>query len=249
MAIAASFLWILNSCKPASPPDVAKVAHSERVNTSDKQATTLLSKTFDRLWHDQSWLAPQPSQAVLDQCESFSSGLIKTTWQPVTCTRSVKATAAFDGDFAAHNLKLHKALKSMGWIASGSAIPDVITNYYRPMNGRPQGSPAHAYGPSDLPDVTYSRAPQIAMNIRWLTRGSPLDLTSSPRSGEQTVTRENKQLDTQTVTKALRNHRYVIVFNLSSRYFDATQSPSPTTSPSTSYCACWSGNLCTCPGG
>ena len=249
LAVVAVIWWGLSSCAPPSPPDVAKVAHSARTDAASKQATTLLSDTFDRLWRDQPWLTPNKSQAVLDQCRSTESGLVSVTWAPVTCTRSVKAAAAFDGDFASRNLNLHKALKSTGWFATGDDISQVITNYYRPMKGRPEGSPAHPYGPSDLPAATYSlpRTPQVEMNVRWLTRGAH-DPTRPLASGDQTVIRENQQMDTQAITKALRTHRYVILLELRTTYFDAARSPSPTAS-SVSYCACRSGNLCTCPGG
>lgn len=253
---------VLLNLRPPSPPDVGAVARSKKVADADARATKGLDDQISALLSARPWLHPLTARSVDDHCFSREEGVFGgLQWTPVGCARRVEVFAAFDGDFAARNQDIDKSLHALGWFPGTYDIPNVMGNYYKTMKGTTTAPSAPPYGANDLPSATYylrQQDPSQALNLNltmavgWAERtpaAAPEAVPPAPRSASQ---REYRPVDRNAVlTEGLHAHKYVITFSVTSDYFSApndltTPTPSPTPTP---YCACYSGNLCTCPGG
>jgi hypothetical protein len=182
----------------ANPPDVAKVARSVAVASTDDWAVMLLDRGVAEVVSAAPALTVG-ARGVDDTCGSEPGAFFGQRWSPVSCTRTVTQVLSCDCDIRAAMVALDRALTALGW--HGNNL-----------------EPPQSAGVANYADVN-----RVTVQITWggsADRGRfhgpwrPAEGRPAPGAGTP--------LDIETaVTGALRRHRTVALVSAELRYYGA----------------------------
>ncbi|WP_194916804.1 hypothetical protein [Catenulispora rubra] len=211
--------------EPESQPDVVKAAQSATARSADQAVSAQVDSRVGQVRAALPWAA-YLGTTVADVCQTVHtpSGSFgaRSTWSPVTCTRTDTVYEAFDGDLQQRLAQLDGVLGGAGWRPLGQvAAPKqdrsgvVKLPYYVPITRDftpPTGTAA--YGEQAC-QVEVTRAPHLPD----LDDGTAAhDLALKDPSAGTSYYRAWQPYSPAQVATAYPAHSAVVAFTLSVRY-------------------------------